>query len=375
MGLETASIGEFILSERVLQGSHQEERRIVFDSPAKTIEEVYHALQVKCYLNVDNFQELDRIIEIQKGAYKDSFPPLPEIKAIVGIRVNPQTVQSASNALLATGGAVSKFGVSLHDEGNMEKILQYVEQYHDTINLTMLHVHSGSQGLSLDTMVAGVRTIVSLAEHERIKNYINVIDIGGGFPVDFTSDEETLTIADYARELSEKVPQLFRPDGRRTILTEFGRSLAAKSGILISRVEYVKQSGGRQIISQHIGADLAVRTVWQPSHWPLRVRVYDEEGNLRQGEEHGMRTDVAGPCCNSGCMLTREAPLPLDVKPLRDLIVVHDVGGYYHSSFSLYNLRQMCACYAYREGEEPSLTCVKHPQSVEETIRLFQTDA
>lgn len=59
------------------------------------------------------------------------------------------------------------------------------------------------------------------------------------------------------------------------------------------------------------------------------------------------------------------------------MVVVHDVGAYYHSSFSLYNLRQMPACYMYKEGANDgngSLRCVKKAQSVEDTLHLFQTD-
>lgn len=87
------------------------------------------------------------------------YPPI-EIKAIVGIRINPQTVQQTSNAALATAGVISKFGVSLHDSNNLQRIIDYFVKYHDEINLQMIHVHSGSQGLSLDTMVSGIKTLV-----------------------------------------------------------------------------------------------------------------------------------------------------------------------------------------------------------------------
>nr|AGT02744.1 diaminopimelate decarboxylase [Strigomonas galati] len=376
-GAETASIGEFKLAERIFTGA--DAHKIVFDSPAKTLEELHHALQTPCYLNVDNFAELERIIALQRGGVAPHLPALPTITATVGIRVNPQTVERTDNAALATGGKISKFGVGLHDGDNKERIVDYFQRYHDTINLKMLHVHSGSQGLSLDTMVTGVQAILSeLAEDPRMAPLVDVVDIGGGFPVDFSSDDETLTVADYARELRERVPGLFTAARPRLIITEFGRTVAAKSGVLLSRVEYVKESGGRQVVLQHAGADLAVRTVWQPEKWPLRVEVYDKTGKLKaqrvDTQISEVPTDVGGPCCNSGCMLTRAAALPADIKPLEDVVLVHDVGGYYHSAFSLYNLRQMPACYVYDADATPRLWCVKKPQPVEDTLKLFETD-
>nr|AGT02567.1 diaminopimelate decarboxylase [Herpetomonas muscarum] len=422
-GAETASIGEFVLAERVFattttDGDTGENvgGRIVFDSPAKTLEELHYALQRRCYLNVDNFAELDRIVALVDGKVP-GFTPIPTPRAIVGVRVNPQTVTATSNAALATGGAVSKFGVALHDPGNKEELVRRYLSLHEKINLLMVHVHSGSQGLSIDTMVAGVRAIVQeLVDEPRLAaaGIINVVDIGGGFPVDFASDDPTVTITDYTAALRAHVPSLFRPtqqttnssssnnSNMRTIITEFGRSIAAKAGVLVSRVEYTKMSGGRQIILQHIGADLAVRTVWQPEKWPLRVAVYDADGNnrcaavshllLKAGSGGAaaaatttplpagfVLTDVAGPCCNSGCTLIRATPMPADVAPLSDVVVVRDVGAYYHSSFSLYNLRQMPACYMRRPRREGGagheFVCMKARQTIDATLGLFTLDS
>lgn len=508
---ETASIGEFRIAERVFypgnnvggcggpgntaaknnsgggdggvrDGYYDDSASspggmIVLDSPAKTLEELHYALQRPCYINVDNFDELDRIVALVDGTLVATktitptptptptgdeaeggqhgsrpttattvtvvpLPPITKLRAIVGIRVNPQTVEATTNASLATGGKTSKFGVGLNDPGVRDRLLAAYVSLRDKVNLRMIHVHSGSQGLSLSTMVAGVRalmaSIVDSPELAAAGVAVDVVDIGGGLPVDFSADgdAEAVTIADYVAALRAEVPSLFRPTapleanknssrggsggGHRTIITEFGRAIAAKSGTLISRVEYAKLSGGRQIVLQHIGADLAVRTVWQPERWPLRVRLFDCHGNDRCGDndgggggdhnhrDHGnaaaattapppsaprlILTDVAGPCCFSGCTLARGVAFPSDVAPLQDLVAVHDVGGYYHSSFSMYNLRQMPACYlrtttatrgSARDdnpgrsgggsyvGDAARLVCLRPAQTVEDTIDLF----
>ena len=82
-------------------------------------------------------------------------------------------------------------------------------------------------------------------------------------------------------------------DGSYTVITEFGRSIVAKAGMLVSRVEYTKMAGGRFIIQQHCGHDLLVRTVWCPQVWPLRLLVFNGvDGNLRTGDP--IVSDVAG---------------------------------------------------------------------------------
>ena len=81
MALETASIAEFEAARRALDRAHLDTSRIVFDSPAKTIEELRIAVYSRCYLNVDNFQELERIAQLHAQQ---------PVTASIGIRINPQ---------------------------------------------------------------------------------------------------------------------------------------------------------------------------------------------------------------------------------------------------------------------------------------------
>jgi len=81
MALETASIAEFEAARRALERAHLDSSRIVFDSPAKTLEELQIAVYSRCYLNVDNFQELERIAQLHAQQ---------PVTASIGIRINPQ---------------------------------------------------------------------------------------------------------------------------------------------------------------------------------------------------------------------------------------------------------------------------------------------
>ena len=155
--------------------------------------------------------------------------------------------------------------------------------------LKMVHVHTGSQGLSLDVMVDAIKKVAAFAQE--VGPQVSIFDVGGGLSVNFKSDDVSPTFASYSAALQAQVPMLF--DGSCSVITEFGRSIVAKSGIFLSRVEYTKVAGGRFIIQQHCGHDLLVRTVWCPQVWPLRILVFNgSNGSLRTDDL--VVTDVAG---------------------------------------------------------------------------------
>lgn len=77
---------------------------------------------------------------------------------------------------------------------------------------------------------------------------------------------------------------LFQPGGCGVrLITENGRSLLAKAGAAVSRVEYTKFCGGRHVAVCHVGADLCMRACYLPDTWGLRVALYDASGNPKDG--------------------------------------------------------------------------------------------
>lgn len=344
-GCETASIGEFEMATRVFPVD-----RIVFDSPVKTHEELERALYAGGFLNVDNFQELDRVAALHAAR---------PVKAVVGIRVNPQ-IGAGAFGVTSTGTSTSKFGVGLVE--NADRIVDAFKQH---AFLRMLHVHTGSAGIDVSMAVDAIATIDAL--RARIGDQVTHLDIGGGLAVNFASDDHAPTFADYAEQLRAKVPHLFDPACPVRLITEFGRSLCAKEGVVVSRVEYTKTSGGRFIVQQHAGADLLTRWVWAPKDWRLRADIYSPDGVRRTDDE--VVTDVAGPCCLGGDLAVRETPLPR-AQP-GDVVVLKDLGGYCLSSYSYYNLRQAPAVYMFDEGTG-ELALVRKADTVEDTLRFMQ---
>ncbi|MFF2186378.1 diaminopimelate decarboxylase [Streptomyces sp. NPDC058155] len=317
IGAEVASPGELGLARAA--GILPD--RTVLDSPAKTPAELREALALGIAVNADNPQELTRL---------DALLPSAPTRSPIGLRVNPQT-GSGSIGALSTATATSKFGVALRDEGARAWVVQ---AYLDRPWLTRLHTHSGSQGVPLALMAEGVRTVYELAEEINAaagRQQVDTIDIGGGLPVNFTSDDETPTHAEYARLLKSTVPGLF--DGRYGLVTEFGRSLLAKHGTVLARVEYAKSAGGRPIAVTHAGVQVATRTVYNPESWPLRIAAYDAKGRPKDGPD--VAQDIAGPACFAGDVLATDRPLPLLEQG--DLVAALDTGAYYFANHYAYN--------------------------------------
>ncbi len=149
--------------------------------------------------------------------------------------------------------------------------------------------------------------------------------------MNFTSDVHSPTYAEYVSALREAVPALF--DGGYGLVTEFGRSLLAKHGLVVSRVEYTKTTGDRPIALTHAGVQLATRTVYAPAAWPLRILPYDAKGVPKAGAP--VAQDIAGPACFAGDLLATARELP-ELAP-GDLIAVPDTGAYFFTAHYGYN--------------------------------------
>ncbi|MGW7822443.1 diaminopimelate decarboxylase [Streptomyces puniciscabiei] len=318
MGCEVATAGE--LARALAAGFRPE--RIVFDSPAKTREEIRRALALGVAVNVDSFQELERVARILEGRPS---------RSRIGVRVNPQ-VGGGSIAAMSTATSTSKFGVPLADPGSRERL---VRAFGEHPWLTWVHAHTGSQGCPLPLIAEGVAQAVEFAEQVDAAygaGRIAGIDIGGGLPVNFADDEVTPSFAAYAEQLRKSAPQLFA-DRRYRLVTEFGRSVLAKNGFMAAYVEYTKTSGDRPIALTHAGVQVATRTVFAPDAWPLRIEAYDGSGRVKRGPL--VHQDVAGPACFAGDLLAADRALPL-LDP-GDLVVVPDTGAYYFSTPFHYN--------------------------------------
>jgi diaminopimelate decarboxylase len=347
-GAEAATLPEVYIAEQ--SGFNAE--RIVFDSPAKTLEELQYSLKRGIHINADSFDELDRIASIYQTGYKSR----------IGIRINPQ-VGIGKISMLSVAGSYSKFGIPL--EESRERLFEYYEKYSW---LRGIHLHIGSQGCSIEQLVEGVKRVYDFAEevNKRLNSrQIKFFDMGGGFPVSYHHDEEAPDMKKYADSLCRTCPGLF--DGSYKLITEFGRYFFANSGWTATRVEYVKSYAGKKTAIVHVGADLLMRRIYQPKYWYHELSVADRYGNPKEGKKQSYV--IAGPLCFNGDIISQEVLLPaLDEG---DFLIIHDTGGYTLSMWNRHTSRQIPLVLGYtNQGED--LFILKERESMQDVYRFWK---
>lgn len=346
-------------------------RHIIFDTPCKSKDELIEILHDGCYVNLDNLEEIQTLAMIVKEC--PDVLDLANIQNQIGLRLNP-VVGGGSIACTSTATASSKFGLPLTSETEDE--LLAIFQNHAW--LQGVHCHVGSQGCTLDQLVKGARRTVDFALRVNAtvgKTQIGTVDIGGGLPTQYDGlSAEPFCYRDYAQALKNAVPELFNGQHFHTLLTEFGRSLFVKSGVTLSKVEAVKHSQGQVPTAVvHVGANQFLRTAYLPAQWPHALSVFTASGELKKAKDFEIQAqNVCGPMCFSGDFLAKNRLLPSI--EARDIVVVHDTGGYTTAMYSKYNSRRASAMYAYQystKDNEWTFKELKARETCEETLAFW----
>jgi len=344
---------------------------IIYDSPVKPPCDLEKAIQQGFHMNLDNLDDIKAVQEILARH--------PESKSTIGLRINP-VVGTGTIAALSTAGIGSKFGLIYNDE-TKDQIFGY---FKDFKFLTGLHVHVGSQGCGLKMLVHGAKTVLEAAQeiNQKLDNdQIKILDIGGGLPTCYKTDNDAFKFADYRKALEADCPDLF--SGKFRIITEFGRSVFTKCGITVTKIFSIKKSDPNgELIDQlraknnlnpiafsYVGSNSFVREAYQPVSWRRRFTLYSPDGASKNDLQNGQKYDIAGPLCFQGDYLAKDVRLPSMEK--HDLLVMHDTGGYTMSMYSKYNSLQAQSVYGFSEKGGFKML---RPRETEEQVLSFWGD-
>ncbi len=353
-GLEAASIPELYIALKTgIEG-----KKIVYDSPVKTEEDLRYAIEAGSHINADSLAELARIDNIMSDYTK--------CKASFGLRINPQT-GDGKIAATSVAGVYSKFGVPIN-----ERRQEIISAYKKYPWLTGIHIHIGSQGCSLEMLVKGAKLLSELItdiESELIQIDaslgIKQVDIGGGLPASYDHEIPTPTLTEYATKLKNSVPELFSQ--HRTVITEFGRHIHAPSGFVISRVEYVKTEASKNTLMIHVGADMFVRECYRPDDWHHEIIVLNPDGTQKHSQSQTIY-NIAGPLCFAGDIIAHDRLLPT-VTP-GDYVVILDSGAYTFAMWSRYNSRQTPKVIGF-SVQENFLEIIKDQETLEDVYGFW----
>ncbi len=290
-------------------------KKTVFSGVGKSHDEISAALQagIKCF-NIESSSELGRINTVAGNL---------GLVAPVSIRVNPD-VDAKTHPYISTGLKTSKFGVAYGEALPLYRFAATMPN----INVVGIDCHIGSQLLDSAPVAEATQKILSLVDAlaaEGIK--LKHIDIGGGMGIRY-NDEAMPSTAEYL------APVLKTLAGRNeSLLLEPGRSLVGNAGILLTKVEVLKQGGNDR---DFVIIDAAMNDLMRPAlydAWHNIVPVRPRSGEARLCE-------VVGPVCESGDFLGHDRRLSVQEG---DLLAILSAGAYGMTMSSNYNTRPRAA--------------------------------
>jgi len=309
-GFDIVSEGELFRALKV----GADPRKIVFSGVGKKRQEIEYALKSGILMfNVESEEELFALDEIAAGIGK---------KAPISLRVNPD-VDPQTHPYISTGMKKAKFGVD---------IKKSLETYRKAVSLKNVEVvgvdcHIGSQLTSVTPFVDALAKVreyldrVLAGEMKKEGAQIRYLDLGGGLGINY--HDETPPLPDeYAKAIIQGLEGL-----DITLILEPGRVIVGNAGILLTEVQYIKETDTKKFIIVDGGMNDLIRPALYGSYQAIQPVI---ENNADK-----VVADVVGPICESGDFFAKDREI---ARPKRgDLLAVMSAGAYGFTMASNYN--------------------------------------
>jgi len=287
-----------------------DKNKIVFSGVGKSYEELEYAVNSEILsINIESVGEFKRISKIANKLNK---------KVNCALRVNPD-ISIGSHKYIETGSKTSKFGL---DGQSIDEILKL--SYEDNlIKICTVACHIGSQISDENLIIESLECIKSIAAKLEDKGHqIEFLDIGGGLGIRYRDENEV-----NPKALLDKVKNVLKNTDYKIIL-EPGRSIIGASGILVTKVEYIKDAGEKRFAIIDVGMNDFIR--------PSLYEAWHEVREVENKDINSHTYDLAGPVCETGDVLAENRELK--VLP-GDYLAFMDVGAYGSVMSSNYNSR------------------------------------
>ena len=288
--------------------------KIVFSGVGKTEEELKLAIKKKILLiNIESESEAKLLNYIGKKANK---------KISVGFRLNPN-VDAKTNKKISTGKSENKFGISIKD---FYEIYKNKNQFNN-LKIDALSVHIGSQILSDAPYKKTLNVLSKVINNSKIK--LKHIDLGGGFGISYEKNNKEINLKEYAKLVHD-----FKKKLNCNIIFEPGRSLVGNSGILVSKIQYIKKGPNKYFIILDAGMNDFMRTaLYEAKHEIIPVN--------KKFKKFSNALEFVGPICESTCRFTAYENYQKISEG--DFVAITNTGAYGSSLSSNYNTRPLIA--------------------------------
>ena len=306
LGADVVSVGELMLALKA--GINP--KKIVFSGVGKTTDELKFAIDKKILLinaeSESEIKEIDRIAKLKKKIVK------------IGIRLNPNT-DAKTLSQISTGKKENKFGV------NDKTFFRLIKLFNNSknIDINCLSVHIGSQILShkpYEKMLKVIDRIIKKTNHN-----FEYIDLGGGMGISYHDKDKKFKYNKYSNAIKK-----FLENHKSKIIFEPGRSIIGNTGILISKVIYIKKSEKKNFII----LDSAMNDFMRPALYGATHKILP---SIKKNKVSKKDYEFVGPICESTDKFINLKKFQ-ELKE-KDYVAICDVGAYGMSLSSNYNVR------------------------------------
>lgn len=285
--------------------------KIVFSGVGKTADEIEQSIDVKIgQFNIESEDELELLakIAIEKN-----------VEAPIAIRINPD-VEAKTHDKISTGRARDKFGIDI----SLAEKLYAKASMMNGISVLGLAMHIGSQLTSFLPFTMAFEVLEELCLRLRREgNQISRVDLGGGVGISYEKGEQ-LDLQHYGllvKNLQKKLDV--------DIILEPGRWMAGPTGLLLSEVIRIKQSGKMTFVI----LDMAMNDLLRPALYGA----WHEVQAVTPNPKENILAEIVGPICESGDIIASNRSISKLVSG--DLVAVRDTGAYGSVMSSGYNTR------------------------------------
>ena len=288
--------------------------KIVFSGVGKTEEELKIAINKRILLiNCESESEAKLVNNLAKKLKK---------KVSIGFRLNPN-VDAKTHKNISTGKAENKFGLSIK---NFKIFLKTINSFKN-IKLDALSVHIGSQILN-DAPFRKTLNVMSKLIKE-LKLNLKYVDLGGGFGINYTDKEKPINLNKYSKLVHNFAKKL-----KCRIIFEPGRSIIGNTGLLISKIQFIKKGTNKNFIILDAGMNDFMRpALYEAFH---KIIPISKKSSRMRG-----KIEFVGPVCESTCKFGVYKNYPKVNE--NDFVAITNVGAYGSSLSSNYNTRPLIA--------------------------------
>ena len=333
-GFDIVSGGELA---RVLKAGG-DASKVVFSGVGKSEAEMRFALQsgIKCF-NIESEAELYRLESVAKAM---------NVIAPISIRVNPD-VDPKTHAYISTGLKENKFGVSFAQALGLYRYAAAAAH----LSVQGIDCHIGSQLLDLAPLQEAAKRVVAFQQQLLAEDIVlHHIDMGGGLGIDYQDSDQAPMPSAYVQALLAAINQ-----PNIEVLVEPGRAIVGNNGVLLSKVELLKENEGKSFMV----IDAAMNDLIRPALYDAWQAIVDVRDNAQPAQS----VDVVGPVCETGDFLGKSRQL---TSQPNDYIAVLSAGAYGFVMSSNYNTRPRAA-ETMVDGEQHQ--CVRARETLEDLMR------